>query len=55
MGDLNGDGMVGIEDLLALLKMWGFCPDPPDPCPADLDGDGEVGIIDFLLLLANWG
>ncbi len=50
-GDLNGDGVVGIMDLLALLKAWGPCKD----CPADFDGDGTVGILDLLTLLANWG
>jgi hypothetical protein len=54
-GDLDGDGVVGIQDFLVLLAGWGECPSRPDPCPADLDGDGEVGIVDFLTLLANWG
>ncbi len=54
-GDLDGDGTVGIFDLLILLSNWGPCPDPPDPCAADLDGDGNVGILDLLALLANWG
>ncbi len=54
-GDLDGDGVVGILDLLILLSNWGPCPDPPAPCPADLDGDGNVGILDLLLLLSNWG
>ncbi len=53
--DLNGDAVVGILDLLALLAAWGPCPDPPDLCPADLNGDGAVGILDLLILLANWG
>ena len=55
VGDLDGDGAVGITDLLALLSAWGPCPDPPETCPADLDGDSAVGITDFLILLANWG
>ncbi len=54
-GDLDGDGMVGINDFLALLSAWGPCPDPPAECPGDLDGDGIVGITDLLTLLANWG
>ncbi len=54
-GDLNGDGVVGILDLLILLSAWGPCPDPPDDCPADLDSDGAVGILDLLALLTNWG
>ena len=53
IGDLDGDGIVGIVDFLALLAAWGPC-DNCDDCPADLDGDCEVGITDFLLLLANW-
>ena len=55
VGDLDGDGMVGIVDLLALLAGWGPCPGPPLPCPTDLDGDGSTGITDLLVLLANWG
>ena len=51
LGDLNGDGTVGIVDFLALLAAWG--PNPGHA--ADLDGDGTVGIVDFLQLLAAWG
>ncbi len=54
LSDLNGDGTVGILDLLILLAAWGPCPDPPDECPADLDGDGTVGVLDMLILLDNW-
>jgi hypothetical protein len=55
LGDLDGDGTVGVTDFLLLLAAWGPCPDPPASCPADLDGDGVVGVSDFLELLANWG
>jgi hypothetical protein len=55
VGDIDGDGVVGITDFLMLLAVWGPCPDPcPPSCPADLDGDCTVGITDFLTLLANW-
>ena len=54
LGDIDGDGHVGILDLLALLAAWGPCDDCDD-CPADFNGDCTVGIIDLLLLLANWG
>ena len=55
LGDLDGDGVVGIIDFLALLAVWGPCPDPcPPSCAADLDDDCDVGITDFLLLLVNW-
>lgn len=50
-GDLNGDGLVGVNDLLMLLGVWGPC----DGCPADLDADGTVGVYDLLILLGNWG
>jgi hypothetical protein len=51
-GDINGDGVVNVVDMLALLGAWGPCP---PPCPADLDGDGAVSVTDFLFLLAHWG
>ena len=54
IGDLDGDGHVGITDFLLLLAEWGPCDDC-GACAADLDGDCVVGITDFLMLLANWG
>ena len=53
LGDIDGDGAVGILDFLDLLAAWGTCPD--ECCLPDLDLDGTVGITDFLLLLGNWG
>ncbi|MCH8343987.1 MAG: right-handed parallel beta-helix repeat-containing protein [Planctomycetes bacterium] len=50
--DLNGDGVVGILDLLAVLAAWG---DARNNCLGDLDIDGDVGILDLLTLLAHWG
>ena len=52
-GDIDGDGLVGINDFLALLGAWGPCGDC-GACPADLDGDCQVEIDDFLLLLGAW-
>lgn len=49
--DLDGDGNVGLSDLLALLAAWGSKPNGPP----DLDGDGNVGLGDLLILLADWG
>ncbi len=49
--DLDGDGMVGVTDFLALLEQWGTDPGGPP----DLDGNGDVGINDFLELLTRWG
>ncbi len=50
-GDLDGDGSVGIVDLLGMLGNWGCSPG----ATADLDQDGFVGIVDLLALLAAWG
>jgi hypothetical protein len=52
LGDLNGDGVVNVSDLLALLGAWGQCA---GTCPADLNEDGIVNVSDLLILLANWG
>ncbi len=49
--DLDGNGSVGILDLLALLAVWGTHPGGPP----DFNGDGTVGILDLLTLLASWG
>ena len=57
VGDVDGDGTVGILDFLLLIGAWGPCPQPcpPPNCLGDLDGDCEVGITDFLIVLGNWG
>ncbi len=49
-GDVNGDGVVDVVDLIALLAAWGPCPD----CPEDINGDGIVNVVDLLILLSNW-
>ena len=65
--DLDGDGTVGIRDMLQLLKQMAEAPveKETDPLqallhdwgkadsPYDLNGDGTVGIQDMLQLLAN--
>ncbi len=57
LGDLDGDGAVGILDFLALLAAWGPCGGAcaVPSCPADLDRDCAIGITDFLTLLSAWG
>ena len=52
--DLNGDGEVGVADLLILLASWGECPQKGG-CPADIDENGSVGVADLLILLSQWG
>ena len=50
-GDANGDGTVGVDDLLIVIQDWGICV----ICDGDLNGDGYVNVNDLLLVLANWG
>lgn len=60
--DLNGDGSVGVPDLIILLSSWGACSDcspgtgtGTGTCPADLDGNCAVGVADVLIVLSSWG
>ena len=48
------DGVVDVNDLLALFASWGACP---SPCAADLSepADGVVDVNDLLALFAKWG
>jgi ABC-type amino acid transport substrate-binding protein len=50
--DVDGDGVVGFPDLLAVIGAWGPCG---SLCPADADADGVVGLDDLLMVLAAWG
>jgi hypothetical protein len=50
-GDVNGDGLVDVTDLLAVMDAWGPC----DGCAEDLNGDGIVDVVDLLEVVGNWG
>ena len=52
VGDVNGDGQVGVTDLLIVIDQWGVCD---DDCSADFNGDGTVGVTDLLIVLDAWG
>jgi hypothetical protein len=52
--DTDGDGTVGVDDLLAVVLAWGPCS-PFVPCPADVDGNFEVDVDDLLAVITNWG
>jgi len=49
-GDANGDGSVGVEDLLLVIAEWNCVAG----CTADLTGDGLVNVSDLLAVIANW-
>ena len=48
VADFNGDGVVGVPDLLTLLGFWNM----PG---GDLNGDGTTSVPDLLILLSSWG
>jgi trimeric autotransporter adhesin len=59
-GTPPGDGVVNVQDLLAVISAWGACPQPcPPSCLADLappgGGDCAVNVQDLLFVIANWG
>ena len=48
-GDINGDGIVDVLDLTALMSAWGT-----SGSPADLTGDGTVDGFDLTALFSYW-
>ena len=51
LGDLNGDLLVSVADILEMLGDFGCI----ENCEADLNGDDAVSVDDLLALLANFG
>ena len=55
-GDVDGNGVVNIDDLLSVIGGWGACPPPcGQGCPADVNRDCVVNFDDLLLTIGNWG
>ncbi len=52
--DINGDGVVGMGDVLVVLTGWGACP-PKGGCPGDISANGSVDFADVLAVIASWG
>ena len=50
-GDINGDGVITVADVLLVLSEFGCLAG----CTADVDGDTYVNVADILLLLAAFG
>ncbi|MFI4861127.1 MAG: PEP-CTERM sorting domain-containing protein [Phycisphaerales bacterium JB063] len=55
VGDLTGDGFVGVADLDILLANWGDSVETYNLARGDLTGDGLVGNADLQLVLNHWG
>ena len=50
-GDVNGDDVVNVTDLLAVVGNWGPC----EGCNVDINNDGFVNVTDLLIVVGNWG
>jgi hypothetical protein len=50
-GDVQGDGVVNVEDLLGVISRWGPCI----ACDEDLNADGAVDVLDLMTILDGWG
>ncbi|TVQ75529.1 MAG: hypothetical protein EA380_10650 [Phycisphaeraceae bacterium] len=53
-GDINGDGIVDLDDFIILAGNFGSGPGAT-PQQGDLNGDGFVDLDDFIILAGNFG
>ena len=54
-GDINGDGVVDMADVLLLVQAFGtYSGDPLYSADCDLNIDGMVDVVDLLILVYNW-
>ncbi len=51
IGDVNHNGAVNVDDLLAVINSWGACAG----CDADITGNGFVNVDDLLAVINHWG
>jgi hypothetical protein len=51
LGDVDGNGVVDVLDLLDVISDWGPCLG----CATDIEVDGQVDILDLLEVLSAWG
>lgn len=54
-GDVTGDGVVNIDDLVEVINHWGPCPAAPAFCPQEATGDSQINIDDLVRVITNWG
>lgn len=50
-GDITGNHIANVEDLLTVINSWGPC----SGCDADVSGNNMVNVDDLLDVLNNWG
>jgi hypothetical protein len=57
-GDITGDAVVNVDDLLEVINHWGECP-AEQTCDADIQpeftGNNAVDVDDLLMVINNWG
>ena len=53
-GDVSGDGVVNITDVLKIFDWWGDCGDGTYAPPADANGDCCVNVSDLLTVIESW-
>ena len=49
-GDVNGDSVVNVTDILIAISDWGL-----GDSPADVNEDGIVNVSDVLQIINAWG
>jgi len=54
IGDLDGDGFVGLDDIDIILANWNTNVTPGDLSMGDATGEGFVGLDDLDVVLNNW-
>jgi hypothetical protein len=55
-GDLNGDFIVGLSDLVILARSYGSTSGAPNWNPnADITGTGKVSLVDLVVLAVHYG
>ena len=54
-GDIDGDGEIGVSDLIELLGQFGDISNTDDLLSGDFNEDGVVNIADILMFLASFG
>ena len=53
--DVDGNGNVGVSDILAIIENWGVCGDGTFRPSGDVDGSCCVDVADLLAVVAVWG
>jgi hypothetical protein len=52
--DVSGDGVVNVQDMVAVVESWGACA-ACATCPADATGDCVVNTADLAAVVNAWG